>query len=95
MYYGKFKQSNEFENELFVKKWICIITYGHKFKKYHIQTLKILKTYYGKFYQSNQFENELFLNKKFVFLPMVINSKKYHMQISKTLKTSKMYYGKF
>ena len=60
--------------------------------KYHIQTLKTLKTYYGKFYQSNKFENELFLNKRFVLLLMGISSKKYHIQ---TLKTLKLYYGKF
>ena len=54
--------------------------------KYHIQTLKTLKTYYGKFYQSNKFENELFVNNEFVLLPMVISSKKYHIQTLKTLK---------
>ena len=52
MYYGKFKQSNEFENELFVNNEFVLLPMVINSKKYHIQTSKTLKTskmYYGKF----------------------------------------------
>ena len=59
MYYGKFKQSNEFENDLFLKNEFVLLPMVISSKKYHIQTLKILETlkmYYGKIKQNNEFK---------------------------------------
>ena len=51
-YYGKFYQSNKFENELFLNKKFVLLPMVINSKKYHMQTTKTLKTskmYYGKF----------------------------------------------